>query len=309
MKLLLGLTTATFFLYSSILLADTKLALNWKEEPEFGGFYEALPFYKKQNLNITIQVGGSGTPTTQMLMNSVVDYAIVSAEEIILSADRDPKRKLVAIFAVFETSPYMIMAHENFKGKSLATLFQDSTQTISLQKGLPYVDYLLKKFAPVKAQIVPYTGGISLFQSNLKISQQGFITSEAILADQQKLKNKTWLVADEGFNPYLAVLAVREDYLKNNRAAVKKMVEATREGWLLYLKNPQATNLLMSQKNPAMSLQTMNLSLEKMKSLMKFEPLLLGQMKAERWQTLQQQMFELKLIKKTSRTEELFQNF
>ncbi len=289
--------------------AATKLALNWKAESEFGGFYEALPFYKKQNLDIEIQEGGSGSPTSQMLMNESVDYAIVSAEEVVLSADRDAKRRLVAVFSVFETSPYMIMAHEGFESNKLSDLFQDSKQTISLQKGLPYVEYLLKKFAPIQAKIVPYTGGIGLFQSNQMMAQQGFITSEALLADQLNLKVKTWLVADEGFNPYITVLAVREDFLKKNRASVQKMVEATRQGWLAYLKNPKATNTLMNQKNPAMTMKMLELSLVKMQALMKFEPLALGQMKSERWQQLNKQMRELKLIKKDLKAEEFFQNF
>lgn len=288
---------------------STKLVLNWKAESEFGGFYEALEFYQKKNLTIEIQEGGSGTPTSQMLMNGRADYAIVSAEDIILSADRDPKRRIVGVFSVFETSPYMIMAHENFKGQSLAKLFQDPTQIISLQKGLAYVEFLLQKFQPVKAKIVPYTGGISLFQTNPKVSQQGFITSEVLIADALKIKTKTWLVADEGFNPYITVLAVRADYLAKNSSQVKSMVEATRAGWAQYLKDPKTTNALMQQKNPAMTQAMLTQSLKAMAPLMNFAPLPMGQMKAERWQQLSQQMLELKLVKQSLKSEELFQNF
>ena len=297
------------FIFSISAFSQTKLALNWKPESEFGGFYEAQRTGLYQSHSVEILEGGSGTPTAQMLMNGTVDFAIVSAEEIILSADRDPKRHLVAVFSVFETSPYIIMAHKEFKTKNLAQLFQDSSQTISLQKGLPYVEFLLKKFNPVKAKIVPYTGGIALFKSNAKISQQGFITSEAIMADQAGFENKTWLVADEGFNPYITVLAVRVDFLKNNKAQVQKMVEISRAGWIQYLQNPKLTNALMNQKNPSMSVQLIDAGLVKMKPLMKFAPMKLGQMQAERWAGLQKLMLELSLIKNTAKTEELFQNF
>ncbi len=290
--------------------SQSKLALNWKAESEFGGFYEAQikGHYKNQKLDIEILEGGSGTPTTQMLMNGTVDYAIVSAEEILLSAERDPKRRIVAVFAVFESSPYIIMAHEKFQNKKLADLFKDKTQTISLQKGLPYVEFLIKKYAPVQAKLVPYQGGIGAFQTNKNMAQQGFITSEALIAEQKEIKTKTWLVSEEGFNPYLTVLAVREADLKNNPEQIKKMVEATRQGWLGYLKSPSEMNTLMSLKNPAMSAEMMRLSLERMQPLMKFEPLLLGQMRKERWDKLQKQMLDLKLIKKSEPTQELFQN-
>mgnify|MGYP002144337080 CR=1 FL=1 len=153
------------------------------------------------------------------------------------------------------------MSHENQNYKTLSDLFKDKEAIISLQKGLPYVDYLIHKFTPIQAKLVPYTGGVGLFEKNEKMAQQGFITSEYLIAQNLKIKSKAWLVADEGFNPYIATLAVREKYLKKNPELVKKVVEATREGWLQYLKSPQTTNRLMNQKNPSMSFEMMNLSL------------------------------------------------
>ncbi len=287
----------------------TKIALNWKPEPEFGGFYEGQTkgIYKKNGFAVEILEGGSGTPTPQMLMSGQIDYALVSSEEIFLNNSRDPKRKLVAVYSVFEKSPYMIMAHA--EQTSLKDLFQNKDMTLSLQKGLPYVEFLLQKYSPLKANIVPYSGGLAVFEKNKNFAQQGFITSEFLIAQNQKLNPKAWLVADEGFNPYIAVLAVREDFLNKNKDQVKKMVLATREAWASYLKSPQETNTLMNKKNPAMTFEMMNLSLEKMKDLMKFEPLKLGQMKKERWQALNKQLVDLKVIDKSIETDTIFQDF
>src|ERR1700684_3655251 len=60
-----------------------KLALNWKPEPEFGGFYAAP--YAKYGLDVDILPGGAGTPTVQMVGAGSVDFGIVSADEIILA--------------------------------------------------------------------------------------------------------------------------------------------------------------------------------------------------------------------------------
>lgn len=289
----------------------TKIALNWKPEPEFGGFYEGNQkgIYSKAGFDVEILEGGSGTPTPQLLLSGQVNYAIVSSEEIFLNNDRDPKRKLVAVYSVFEKSPYMIMAHSSQNMKDLKSVFQNKDMTISLQKGLPYVEFLTQKFAPVKAQIVPYSGGISVFEKNEKFAQQGFITSEFLIAQNQKLNPKAWLVADEGFNPYIAVLAVREDFLLKNKAQVQKIVEATRESWNSYMKAPEVTNKIMHEKNPSMSLEMMNQSQVKMKDLMKFEPLKMGQMSKDRWKSQGEQMQNLKLISKTPETDKFFQDF
>ena len=84
-----------------------KLALNWKPEPEFGGFYAAP--YSKYGLAVDILPGGSGTPTVQMVGAGSVDFGIVSADEIILA--RSHGNDVVALFAVFQDSPTGIMAH------------------------------------------------------------------------------------------------------------------------------------------------------------------------------------------------------
>ncbi len=288
-----------------------QVALNWKAEPEFGGFYEGVEkgIYKKHGFDVEILEGGSATPTPQLLMSGKVDYAIVSSEEILLNNDRDPKRKLVAIYSVFEKSPYMIMSHANQKATSLKEIFQNKDLTISVQKGLPYVEFLTQKFAPIQAQLVPYTGGISVFEKDAKLSQQGFVTSEFLIAQNKKIDAKAWMVSDEGFNPYIAVLAVREDFLGQHKKEVMKMVAATREAWLSYLKSPQQTTKVMNKLNPSMSIEMMTLSHNKMKELMDFEPLKLGQMKKSRWQTLSSQLQGLKLISKPVEVDKIFQDF
>ena len=116
-SLLLALALA--LLCSTQLLAQTTspaqplvLALNWKPEPQFGGFYAAQVNndYQKNNLNVKITEGGSGTPTIQMLTAGKVDYAIVSADEVIIASARGAKN-IVALFATYQTNPQGIITH------------------------------------------------------------------------------------------------------------------------------------------------------------------------------------------------------
>ena len=154
---------AGFFL-SPLASASLKIALNWKPEPQFGGFYEAerSGLFKKENLDIQILEGGSGTPTVQMLANDKVDFAVVSAEEILIYNDKNPKKPVIAIFASFQTNPQIIMTHQERGFKSLQQVFE-SPGVIALQSGLSYVAVLKKKWGKPKAQLVPYLGGITNF--------------------------------------------------------------------------------------------------------------------------------------------------
>jgi len=225
-----------------------KLALNWKAEPQFGGFYTAQlkGEFKKRGLDVEILEGGSGTPTVQMLGANKVDFAIVSAEEIIVAQDRGSK--IVGLFATYQTNPQAIMTHQERHFKSLKEVFE-SEGILSIQSGLSYAQFLLKKYPQAKAQVVPYLGGITNFAKDPKYSQQCFFTSEPLVAEKLGLKVTTFLVSEEGFNPYTTVVAASAETLKKDPKIAKALVEAVRAGWEEYLKNPEPTNKLMSGIN------------------------------------------------------------
>lgn len=285
------------------------LALNWKAEPEFGGFYAASlqGFYKQQGLDVKIIEGGSGTPTVQMLANNKVDFAIVSADEIILSWDRNPQKPIKALFAVYQTSPYIIMTHAERNFKTLKDVFI-SEGVLSIQSGLPLYQFLLNKFGKPHAKIAPYLGGVGSFVSDRLFSQQGFLTTEPLSAEKKGAKVKNFLVADEGFNPYLVVLATTEKTLQQNPELIKKLVAATRLGWAYYLKNPLSTNQYMATLNKSLDLETFNRAAEIQKPLIETTDEPLGLMSIERWKSLIKQLLDLKLIKTSPQPESLFIN-
>lgn len=285
-----------------------KLALNWKAEPEFAGFYTAQinKIYEKYGLEAEILQGGAGTPTVQMLAANQVEFGIVSGDEIIISRSRGAD--VVALFAVFQKAPYAFMLREESPIVDMKGLF-DSASTIAVVPGLPYVSFLEKKYGFKKVKIVPYAGGITNFLSDKNFVQQSFISSEPLLAAKQGIKTKTLLIADSGFNPYTVVLATNGETLKKKPELVKAMTLAAREGWLEYLKNPTATHELIAKLNPSMTVETM-------KEMHKIEATFienedtkkdgLGTMNEGRWKDLVAQLKDLGLIQKTIPADQLF---
>ena len=275
------------------------LALNWKPEPEFGGFYEAFlnHLYEQEGLKTQVLAGGAGQPVTQMVAAKKVKFGIAAADEVILA--RSQGAKVVAVFAVYQDDPQGFMVHPARGFKSLKDVFQ-SEGTVALQKGLPYTMWLEKHYAPLKAQLVPYTGGISSFIQNPKFSQQCFITSEPIAARREKLETQTFLISESGFNPYLAVVIAHEDTLKEESSVVSKFLKATREGWKRYLHDPSKTNAQMQKLNSSLDLATFDEAAKVQKPFIETRDTQkngLGTMKKERWTTLYQQLIELKLAK------------
>ena len=250
-------------IFSSVIVASgavqntkVKLALNWKAEPEFAGFYTAKinKLYEKNGLEVEILQGGAGTPTVQMLAANQVEFGIVSGDEIIIARSRGAD--VVALFAVFQKAPYAFMLREESMIKDMKELF-NSTSTVAVVKGLPYVSFLEKKYGFNKVKIVPYAGGITNFLTDKNFVQQSFISSEPLLALKQGIKTKTFLVADSGFNPYTVVLATNGETLKKKPELVKAMVKSVKEGWEAYLRKPKPTHEMIAKLNPSMVVESM----------------------------------------------------
>src|SRR5258708_35998792 len=116
-----------------------RLALNWKPDPQFGGFYAAP--YAKYGLDLEILPGGAGTPTVQMIGAGSAEFGIVSADELLVARSRG--NDVGALFATFQNTPQGIMVHASRKLSSIGDVFRE--RTVARPRALPYARLLQKK--------------------------------------------------------------------------------------------------------------------------------------------------------------------
>ncbi len=281
--------------------SEVTLQLNWKPEPQFGGFYAAQVdgIYARHGLDVTITAGGAGAPTVDMIGAGTVPFAIVSADEIVRA--RFVGNPVVALFAVYQTNPQGIMTRASRGFKTLADVFTHPG-ILAMERGLPYSDFLQKKYGFGKLKIVPSPfGDLSLYRTEENYAMQCFVTSEPLAAKKTGIEPQTFLIAESGYNPYTTVLATSESYLKSNPEIVKSMIDAVREGWQAYLADPAKANEYMARLNPTMDAQTFKDSAAAQEPLIESPETKrsgLGTMTLDRWQTLVQQLVELKVIDK-----------
>jgi NitT/TauT family transport system substrate-binding protein len=263
-----------------------RLALNWKPDPEFGGFYGAD--YAKHGLDVDVLPGGSGTPTVQMIGAGSAEFGIIQADELLLA--RAQGNDVVALFAAFQNSPLAIMAHASRKLKSIRDVLHNGT--LAIESGLPYARLLKKKFGFDHVKVVPSPGGdLTAFLHDENFAQQCFITAEPLQARRKGVEVKVFPVSDIGYNPYTTVMATSGDLLRKNPDMAKNMVAAVREGWRAYLDNAGPTNEKMHAINPSMEAADYAEIADAQKPLIEASPL--GKMTAERWETLAGQLKDL----------------
>jgi NitT/TauT family transport system substrate-binding protein len=282
-----------------------RLALNWKPDPQFGGFYAAP--YQEHGLDVEILPGGAGTPTIQMVGAGSAEFGVVSADELVVA--RSHGNDVVALFAVFQTNPQGIMVHASRNLRSLSDVLQ-SGGTLALQRGLPYARLLEKKYGFSKVKVVPSPGGdISAFLADKNFAQQCFIMSEPLTARHMGADVQVFPVAEIGYNPYTTVLATSGDFLRKDLERAQAMVAAVREGWRRYVDNAEPVNQRMNKMNPSMPLDVFAEVASAQKSLIETDETRrngLGSMTNERWQTLIAQLRDLGDIPKSLSADECF---
>jgi NitT/TauT family transport system substrate-binding protein len=282
--------------------AKTRVALNWKPEPEFGGLYEAMRTgtFSRHQLDVEI-TGGPGAPVVQMIDAGQVEYGIVSADEVLIARDRGAD--VVAVFATYQTSPQGLMVHAEQKAASLADVFVAGSR-VAVEPGLAYVKYLQKKFDLAKVTIIPYSYSIAPFLSDPTLAQQVFVTAEPIAAKRAGVDVRVFLIAESGYNPYTAVYATRGARVREHPDEIAAFVAALREGWRAYLDDPRAANAEMGQRNTEMDAQTFEQGAAAQRPLIESQGVELGSMTQERWTELGRQLQELGLLDKPPQPEQ-----
>jgi NitT/TauT family transport system substrate-binding protein len=274
-----------------------QLTLDWKPEPEFGGFYAANQdgAFSRHGLNVTITPAGEGADTWQLVATGKTDFATSTADQVLIA--RKQNADVIAIFTVYQTFPQGIMVHQSRGFKNIKDVF--GQPGVLLAEDNSWLHFLENRFSPVKVQIANYSGGIAEFLAKKDFSQQCFVTSEPILAKHQGGDPQTFLIADEGFNPYTTVVICKGDLWRSNPEEVKAMAAACREGWRDYLDHPDPIDATMHGLNPDMDLQTFQEAAAAQKPLIETDETKsagLGTMTLQRWKDLAAQLAALGVI-------------
>lgn len=291
-------------LWGAQALGNVTLYLNWKWEPQFGGFAACHQRALDQQLGFQLNIipGGATSSTILLVHNRKAPLAIVSADELVLAHSRGQK-DLLAIMAVFQDNPQVVLMKEAGIS-SLKDLLSRSDYTLFWQEGLPYAQYLKKKY-PLKIQRKPYFGGVGILLQQEKVAIQGFETSEPFLLPSN-WPIRIFSIRQEGFNPYTTVVITHREIWSKNPQEVASWWHCFVKGWELYLQDPTPENQWMLKQNPALTAEFLFKSAQAQKELIQKAGTTLGSMSKARWQTLIQQMRQLELISQPVDADQLF---
>lgn len=282
------------------------LTLDWVPEPEFGGFYAAreAKLFEKEGLDVAIKPRGQGE-TWKLVAQGATDFATTAADQVLVA--REQGADVVAILAVYQTSPQAIMVHKARGFTKLDDVFANPG-TLEAEDAT-WLKYLRGKYPSAAVKLTSNSPGIATFLAKADLSKQCFITSEPLQATTAGSDPQTFLIADAGYNPYTTVVIARGEMVRKDPETVRKMVVAMRQGWRRYLDDPTATNAVMAGLNREMDAATFAASARVQQPLIETSETRqtgLGEMTKERWEQLGKQLVELGVIKKAAPAQDAF---
>jgi NitT/TauT family transport system substrate-binding protein len=233
-----------------------KFALDWRAEPEHGGYYQALATgeFDKRGLDVEIIQGGPAVNVPQMMAAGQIDLGIGSNSFIVMNLVKE-KVPLKAIAAFFQKDPQCLIIHPDPAVKSIADL-----------KGRPFLladasrdsfwAWLKSKYGFTDAQVRKYNYNMGPFLADASAVQQGYVTSEPITIEKEgHFKPRVFLLANEGYPSYSSMVLASDKMLRERPEVARSFVDACIAGWTSWMAgdNPKPGDDLILKANPEMT--------------------------------------------------------
>ncbi|HXP29731.1 MAG TPA: ABC transporter substrate-binding protein [Stellaceae bacterium] len=232
-------------------LDQVTFGTDWKAEAEHGGYYQAIAtgIYRKYGIEVALRQGGPQINQSQLLAAGRLDFSIASNSFIGLNFVKE-KIPLVAVAALFQKDPSVLIAHQGVGNDSLKDL-KGKPIMIGGDTRVGWWLFLKAKFGYTDDQIRTYTFNVIPFLADKNAVQQGYLTSEPFLIETAGVKANVFLLADAGYASYGSVIETSRKLIAAKPDLVQRFVDASIEGWYSYLYgDPTPGNKLIKSDNP-----------------------------------------------------------
>jgi NitT/TauT family transport system substrate-binding protein len=258
MRVRMVIATAAAFALCALVAAraedQVSFGTDWKAEAEHGGYYQAIAagIYRKHGIAVSLRQGGPQVNHAQLLAAGRLDFNEAPNSFISLNFVKE-NIPVVAVAAMFQKDPSVLIAHQGVGNDGLAAL-KGKPIMIGADTRVGWWLFLKAKFGYSDDQIRPYTFNVAPFLVDKSAVQQGYLTSEPFVIEQQGEKPLVFLMADAGYSSYGSIIQTSRKMIADRPDLVRRFIDASIEGWYSYLYgDPGPGNALIKRDNPEMT--------------------------------------------------------
>ncbi|WP_397407069.1 ABC transporter substrate-binding protein [Polaromonas sp.] len=207
------------------------LQLKWLHQFQFAGYYaaQAKGFYREEGLDVTIREGGADRPVIATVLKGDAHYGIGDSDLLINRINGQP---LVALAAIFQHSPYVLMSRADLGIRSPSDLV-GARVMLSEGQGSIQLRAMLKRegIDPERVNILPQTWKLDDLVEGRVDAVSAYSTVEPALLRARGVAPATMRSLDYGVDFYGDILFTTETEVAKFPERAAALLRATRKGW------------------------------------------------------------------------------
>ncbi len=207
------------------------LQLKWLHQFQFAGYYaaQAKGFYRDEGLDVTIREGGADRPVIATVLKGDAHYGIGDSDLLI---DRINGQPLVALAAIFQHSPYILMSRADRQIRAPSDLVGAKVM-LSDGQGSIQLRAVLKRegIDPQRVNILPQSWKLDDLIEGRVDAVSAYSTVEPAMLRARGVVPATMRSLDYGVDFYGDLLFTTEAQTERAPERTAAFLRATRKGW------------------------------------------------------------------------------
>jgi len=236
-------------LFSKDSLKNVSVQLSWLHQFQFAGYYVAKEkgFYKDLGIDVNIKEYKFGLDIKKSLLNKK-DQFVVGRTSLII--DKISGKKIVALAAIFQHSPMMLLVREDSGIKTLKDLRGRNIMITNDAKNTAAILAMLtsQKVNINDLNIQKHSFDVKDLISGKTDVMASYVSNEPIKLESQGIKYKIFHPRDYGFDFYSGMLFTSQDFLDDNPDTVKAFHDASIKGWKWAFENIEESAKIIFEK-------------------------------------------------------------
>ena len=228
-------------------LERVTLQLKWLHQFQFAGYYAAQVkgFYRAEGLDVAIAPGGSGVSPLAEVLAGRAQYAVGDADLVV---ERIKGRPIVAMAAIFQHSPYVILSRKDRGIKNPRDLV-GKTVMLAGDQGAIQLRAMLQRdgIEPGRVNIQPQSWDLDDLIQGRVDAMSAYATVEPRQLTSRGVLPAVMRSADFGVDFYGDILFTSEAEIQRQSRRTEAFLRASLKGWNYALNYPaEIADLILS---------------------------------------------------------------
>lgn len=282
-------------------LEHVTLQLKWLHQFQFAGYYaaQAKGFYRDEGLEVTIREGGNNKPPLSAVLKGEAQFAIGDSD---LLVDRIKGQPIVAMAAIFQHSPYVIMSRKDHNIRTPRDLIGKKVM-IQADQGEIQLRAMLKRdgIDSKLIDILPQSWRLDDLIDGKVDAMSAYATVEPGQLIDRGVMPATMRSAEFGVDFYGDILFTTGAQIRKKPEQSAAFLRASLKGWNYALKNPdEIAGLILAMDGVVQRGLSRNILLqeaEEMRSFILPEVIDIGHMSPARFEAIAETLASQGLVR------------